>query len=154
MVEPGFIDLHSHGGLVVLAEPRHEPKVRQRVTTELIGVDGNSYAPFPGRQDLVDFLVLNAGLGGHPDIAHDWSTTQQYLARYDRQVAVNVAYIAGNTPLRIAAVGRSDVPADARAISDQRAMLRESLEEGALGLSTGLDYPQSVGPCLNGSPGG
>ena len=46
VVAPGFIDLHSHGGLVILAEPRHEPKVRQGVTTEVIGVDGNSYAPF------------------------------------------------------------------------------------------------------------
>ena len=41
VVAPGFIDLHSHGGLVILADPRHEPKVRQGVTTEIIGVDGN-----------------------------------------------------------------------------------------------------------------
>src|SRR6266487_6609604 len=46
VVCPGFIDFHSHGGLVILAEPKHEPKVRQGVTTEVIGVDGNSYAPF------------------------------------------------------------------------------------------------------------
>ncbi|MCA1644493.1 MAG: D-aminoacylase, partial [Chloroflexi bacterium] len=43
---PGFIDFHAHSGLVILAEPRHEPKVHQGVTTEIIGVDGNSYAPF------------------------------------------------------------------------------------------------------------
>ena len=46
VVAPGFIDLHSHGGLVILADPRHEPKVQQGVTTELVGVDGLSYAPF------------------------------------------------------------------------------------------------------------
>jgi len=46
VVAPGFIDVHSHSGLVILAEPRHEPKVHQGVTTEVIGVDGNSYAPF------------------------------------------------------------------------------------------------------------
>ena len=46
VVAPGFIDLHSHGGLMLLAEPRHEPKVRQGVTTEVIGVDGNAFAPF------------------------------------------------------------------------------------------------------------
>ena len=68
-VAPGFIDLHSHGGLVILAEPAHEPKVRQGVTTELIGVDGNGYAPFPSREDLLEFVVLNAGLDGRPDIA-------------------------------------------------------------------------------------
>jgi N-acyl-D-amino-acid deacylase len=42
VVAPGFIDLHSHSGLWILAEPRHEPKVRQGVTTEVIGVDGNA----------------------------------------------------------------------------------------------------------------
>ncbi|HEU4673199.1 MAG TPA: amidohydrolase family protein, partial [Candidatus Limnocylindrales bacterium] len=45
-VAPGFIDLHSHSGLVLFADGRHEPKVRQGVTTEVIGVDGLSYAPF------------------------------------------------------------------------------------------------------------
>jgi hypothetical protein len=47
VVCPGFIDMHAHSGLVILAEPQHEPKVRQGITTELIGVDGNSYAPVP-----------------------------------------------------------------------------------------------------------
>ena len=41
VVAPGFVDLHSHSGLMILADPRHEPKVRQGVTTEVIGVDGN-----------------------------------------------------------------------------------------------------------------
>ena len=49
VVTPGFIDMHAHSGLVILAEPLHEPKVRQGVTTEVIGVDGNSYAPFRER---------------------------------------------------------------------------------------------------------
>ncbi len=52
VVAPGFIDLHSHGGLMILADGRHEPKVRQGVTTELIGVDGNGFAPFARREDL------------------------------------------------------------------------------------------------------
>ena len=49
VVSPGFIDLHSHGGLTILADGRHEPKVRQGVTTELVGVDGNGFAPFARR---------------------------------------------------------------------------------------------------------
>jgi N-acyl-D-amino-acid deacylase len=141
VVAPGFIDLHSHGGLVMLAEPFLEPKVRQGVTTELIGVDGNAYAPFPSRQDLLDYVVLNGGLDGRPEIAYDWSTVAEYLARYDRQASVNVAWVAGNSPLRIASVGWDDVEADRAAMVDQRARLREALEAGAFGLSTGLDYP-------------
>ena len=112
VVCPGFIDMHAHSGLVILAEPAHEPKVRQGVTTELIGVDGNGYAPFPSREDLLEFVVLNAGLDGRPDIAFDWSTVAEQLSRYDRRVAVNVACVVGNTPLRIAALGWDEVPAD------------------------------------------
>jgi N-acyl-D-amino-acid deacylase len=141
VVAPGFIDLHSHGGLVILAEPRHEPKVRQGVTTEVIGVDGNAYAPFRTQQDLDDFLTLNAGLDGRPDVAYDWRTVADYLARYDNTVAVNIAYLVGNSALRIAAVGWDDVEPTRAQLADQRALLREGMEEGAFGLSTGLDYP-------------
>ena len=49
VVSPGFIDVHSHGGLIIIGEPRHEPKVRQGITTELVGIDGNSAAPFKTR---------------------------------------------------------------------------------------------------------
>src|SRR5262245_66415634 len=62
VVCPGFIDMHAHSGLVMLAEPRHEPKVRQGVTTELIGIDGCSYAPFPSPDDFRRFVALNSGL--------------------------------------------------------------------------------------------
>ncbi|TMB57160.1 MAG: hypothetical protein E6J47_03095 [Chloroflexi bacterium] len=85
VVTPGFIDLHSHGGLVILADPRHEPKVRQGVTTEVIGVDGNGYAPFAHREDLLAFVELNAGLDGRPAITYDWDTMASYIGRYDRQ---------------------------------------------------------------------
>ena len=141
VVAPGFIDLHSHAGLTMLAEPRHEPKVRQGVTTEVIGVDGNSYAPFTNQGDLDDFLTLNAGLDGRPDIDADWRTVGDYLDRFDRRVSVNVAYLIGNSALRIAAIGWDDVPADAKAMDRQRGLLREGMEDGAFGLSSGLDYP-------------
>jgi len=141
VVAPGFIDLHSHGGLVILEDPRHEPKVRQGVTTEVIGVDGNGYAPFPRHADLEAFLELNAGLDGHPPIAYDWDTVASYIGRYDRGQAVNIAVLIGNSALRIAAIGWSDAPADAKAVTDMQAMLREGMAEGALGLSSGLDYP-------------
>jgi N-acyl-D-amino-acid deacylase len=142
VVAPGFIDLHSHSGLVILADPRHEPKVRQGVTTEVIGVDGNSYAPFRSREDLLAFARLNAGLDGLPDgIAFDWGSTDSYLRSLDGRVAVNLAFMVGNSALRIEALGWDDVPADAAALDRMRGLLRESMEEGAFGISSGLDYP-------------
>jgi N-acyl-D-amino-acid deacylase len=141
VVAPGFIDLHSHGGLVILAEPRHEPKVRQGVTTEIVGVDGNGFAPFSDKADLEAFVHLDSGLDGRPDLDYDWRSVADYLARYDGTVSVNVGTLVGNSQLRIDALGWDDVPADARAIDRMRAMLRDAMADGAVGLSSGLDYP-------------
>ena len=140
-VTPGFIDLHSHSGVMLFVEPRHEPKLRQGVTTEVIGVDGNSYAPFHSRADLRAFARLNAGLDGIADLAWDWTSVASYLERLDRASSVNLAFMVGNSALRIDAIGFEDRPADAGAIERMRGTLRESMEEGAFGLSSGLDYP-------------
>lgn len=141
VVCPGFIDMHAHSGLVILDKPRHEPKVRQGITTELIGVDGNSYAPLLRRDDLEQFIDLNAGLDGRPPDGLRWSTVDEYLDAFDRRVAVNVAYIMGNSPLRISAMGWDDrrpTEGEAQAMRDLTA---RGMSEGAWGISTGLTYP-------------
>ena len=108
---PGFIDMHAHSGLVLLSDPAHEPKVRQGVTTELIGVDGNSYAPFRSQDDFRRFVEINSGLDGNPPLPGTWSSVEQYLNMFDRKSAVNVAYILGNSPVRIDAIGWESTPA-------------------------------------------
>jgi N-acyl-D-amino-acid deacylase len=141
VVCPGFIDVHAHSGLMILAEPEHHPKVRQGITTELVGVDGNSYAPFTSHDDFLAFFELNSGLDGAPELPGSWSTVAEYLRMFDGTVAINIAYIIGNSPLRISAVGWDEKPASESEIANMRAMLREDMEDGAFGLSTGLDYP-------------
>ena len=141
VVCPGFIDMHAHSGLVILAEPRHEPKVRQGITTELIGIDGNSYAPFTSHEDFLSFVELNSGLDGKPELPGRWSTVAEYLSMFDKKVSVNIAYVIGNSPLRICAMGWGDRPATGPELEDMKAMQREGMEEGAFGISTGLDYP-------------
>ena len=141
VVCPGFIDMHAHSGLMMLSEPSHEPKVRQGITTELIGVDGNSYAPFRSHDDLLSFIELNSGLDGNPPLPGRWSTVEQYLNMFDRKVAINVAYILGNSPVRIDAIGWDNKPAIPADLENMKAIIREAMEEGAFGMSTGLDYP-------------
>jgi len=140
-VSPGFIDVHAHSGLMILSEPEHHPKVRQGITTELIGVDGNSYAPFRNHKDFVRFVEINSGLDGNPPLPGKWATVEQYLRMFDRKVAVNIAYLVGNSPLRIDAVGWDDTPATKKDVANMKALVRESMEEGAFGMSTGLEYP-------------
>lgn len=141
VVCPGFIDFHAHSGLVILAEPRHEPKVRQGITTEVIGVDGNSYAPFRNERDLKMFIELNSGLDGAPPLPGLWSSVPEYLSMFDNKVAVNIVYLIGNAPLRINAMGWDNKPASADDLANMKALLREAMEDGAFGMSTGLDYP-------------
>jgi N-acyl-D-amino-acid deacylase len=141
VIAPGFIDLHSHSGLWLLHDPLHEPKVRQGVTTEVIGIDGLSYAPMRRGSDLEALYEMNAGLDGRPTVALDWDTVASYLGRFDGRAAVNVAFLIGNSALRVCAMGWEDLPADDLAMADMRAMLREGMAEGAYGVSSGLDYP-------------
>jgi N-acyl-D-amino-acid deacylase len=143
VVAPGFIDLHSHSGLLILAEPHHEPKTRQGVTTEIVGVDGLSYAPFTDRSDLAAFTEMNAGLDGdpRPKVKLDWGSVASYLSRFDRGLGLNVGMLVGNSALRLATIGWHDRPADEATTADMRSLLREAMSEGAFGISSGLDYP-------------
>jgi len=155
MVCPGFFDPHSHSDFTLLTVPTADSTVRQGVTTEVVGVDGLSYAPFPEADNLAAMVQMNAGLDGDPrdeegargtvgggrPITIDWATVEDVLARYDTGTAVNIAQLVGNTPLRIAALGWDDLPPTPQATRDQRARLREAMEQGAFGVSSGLDYP-------------
>ena len=141
VVCPGFVDLHSHAGLTILGAPHHDPKVRQGVTTELVGIDGISHAPFKTREELERYIWLDSGLNGYPPMPADWLTVADLLSKYDSQVAINVAYILGNSPVRIWATGWNDRPATWTETEEMKSVVREAMEEGAWGLSTGLDYP-------------
>ena len=79
IVAPGFIDTHSHSDLKVLIEPFIEPKLRQGITTEILGQDGISMAPLP--KEFVSSWRKNlAGLDGDSDLlSWDWETTDKYL---------------------------------------------------------------------------
>ena len=141
VVCPGFVDLHSHAGLTILGAPHHDPKVRQGVTTELVGIDGISHAPFKSQEELHRYIWLDSGLNGYPPMPADWLTVADLLGQYDNKVAINIAYILGNSPVRIWGVGWNDRPATGTELEDMKSVVREAMEEGAWGLSTGLDYP-------------
>ncbi len=141
VVCPGFIDLHSHAGLTMLREPENEPKLRQGVTTELIGIDGNSAAPFKTREDLEAFIEMDSGLNDVMPAGRDWRSVDDFLSMYQKTVSPNIAFIVGNSPVRIWSMGWNNRPASGEDMEDMKAILRETMEEGSFGLSTGLDYP-------------
>ena len=139
VVCPGFIDMHTHSDIMPLTNPKHEPKIRQGVTTDLIGLDGLSYAPL-SPVNLQMMRRYLSGLDGDPDIAWDWSSVSEYLAKFDRQVANNVAYLVPHNALRLEVMGFADRTATAEELSKMQELMAQGMREGAVGFSTGLDY--------------
>jgi N-acyl-D-amino-acid deacylase len=143
-VVPGFIDAHVHGDLMLLADPIHLPALRQGVTTYIIGQDGSSFAPAsPGTLDYM--RRYTAGFNGNPPgLGYDWRTVDEYLSRFDRSTALNVAYLIPNGNVRMEVIGLEQRPATDAELAAMRRLVREGMDAGAVGLSTGLDYIPSL----------
>jgi N-acyl-D-amino-acid deacylase len=141
-VAPGFIDIHSHSDLVYDQCPSAESKVRQGVTTEVVGMCGFSPAPVgPGRAGLVREWA--GGIGGQLPI--EWETFPQYLEHLRRLgPSVNIAQFVGHGALRLATVGADNRPATAEEQAAMERLLAEAMGAGAFGFSTGLVYAPSV----------
>ena len=144
VLAPGFIDIHTHSDLPLLVNPRAESKVRQGVTTEVIGNCGLGPAPLtPDTRDEIretsTFLAK-----GSAELGWDWLRFGDYLDTIEKNnVALNVVPLVGHTPLRMAAMGMDRRPAQPEEIALQQKLLRESLDDGAFGMSSGLIYPPS-----------
>lgn len=143
-VSPGFIDAHSHSDLVVLSQPDLAPKLRQGITTEILGQDGISVAPVnPG---LLEPWRRNiSGLNGTTDEPWDWTDVDGYLTRLAAVgSSANLAYLVGHGNIRMTVMGLDSTPASAAQLAAMTELLAASLEQGAVGMSTGLIYP----PCV------
>ncbi len=139
VVAPGFIDTHVHGDLALLADPYHEPAVRQGVTTYLIGQDGVAMAP-ASAATLAYMRRYTAGFSGIHDLPQRWSSLAEYLALFDNRCAINVACLIPNGNVRMEVMGLDDRPATADEIARMARLVQEGMEQGAVGLSSGLDY--------------
>ncbi|MBI4553081.1 MAG: D-aminoacylase [Candidatus Latescibacteria bacterium] len=139
IVCPGFIDTHVHSDAVLLADPYHEPAVRQGVTTEILGQDGTSYAPM-SQKNMAFMREYFAAVNGNPVVDWNWQSVAEYLNRLDRRIAINVAYLVPHGALRLEAMGLETRPPTASELETMRRLLVKSLDEGAAGYSTGLDY--------------
>jgi N-acyl-D-amino-acid deacylase len=134
VVAPGFIDIHTHSDFTLPLNPRAESKIRQGVTTEVLGNCGFSAAPaLPGRVEILrDYLGASA-----PWLQFRETTFADYLGTFPA-TAVNTVMQVGHNTLRLMAMGMEDrAPAPDELALMQR-LLAEALDAGALGLSSGL----------------
>ncbi|MFF0589322.1 amidohydrolase family protein [Streptomyces sp. NPDC003781] len=140
VLSPGFIDMHAHSDLALLRDPDHSAKAAQGVTLEVIGQDGLSYAPVDDRT-LGEVRRAIAGWNGPgDDIDFDWRSVGEYLDRLDRGIAVNAAYLIPQGTVRALAVGWDDREATEGELEHMRRLVAEGLEQGAVGMSSGLTY--------------
>lgn len=143
VIAPGFIDTHSHSDIRVLTEPELPMKVRQGITLEVFGQDGISVAPVR-RSDRAQVEQQLAGLDGRLGREWDWESVGEYLEAIERaRPSIDCAYLIPHGQVRLHAMGMEDRRAASDEIAAMKALIRKSMREGAVGLSTGLIYP----PC-------
>ncbi len=142
-VAPGFIDTHTHSDAALLTDPQHEASLRQGVTTEILGQDGLSYAPLSA-ENYRTYARYLAGILGRPPLDLDMSSVEAFRANYDKKVAINTAYNVAFGAVGLEAVGFHDRPMDGERMVHAKQLVREGMEQGAVGLATGLSYhPQA-----------
>jgi N-acyl-D-amino-acid deacylase len=136
VLAPGFIDVHTHDDIAVIRKPEMLPKLSQGVTTVIVGNCGICAAPVQLHSGLPDPMNL---LGEESDFR--FPAFSAYVAAIDAaRPAVNIAALVGHTALRNNHMDRLDRSASLAEVEGMRAQLREALDGGALGLSTGLAY--------------
>ena len=136
VVAPGFIDMLGQSELAILVDPRVPSKIFQGITTEITG-EGGSPAP-------LNVAIVAADRSGYEQlgITPDWRTVAEYYARLERQgIGINMATYVGATQVRRMVLGDDDKDPTPAQLDQMRALVRQAMREGAVGLSTSLQYP-------------
>lgn len=144
IVCPGFVDFHTHSDLQALADPLQEMKIRQGITTEVIGHDGLGLAPVT-RQTAEQLRIQLKGWNGDPPkVEWNWSSISEYLDRFERLVAANKAMLVPHGTVRMAVMGMENRPPTPDELSKMCALVEQGMREGAVGLSAGLSYAPAM----------
>jgi len=135
IVAPGFIDMLGQSELTILVDPRLPSKIYQGITTEITG-EGDSVAPLNAAM-----IAANRTNYEHLKVAPDWTTLRQYFARLERQgLGINFASYVGATSVRRMVLGDGDVQPTTAQILAMQALVRQAMQDGAVGLSSALQY--------------
>ncbi|MDC7218949.1 MAG: D-aminoacylase [Spirochaetales bacterium] len=148
VVAPGFIDSHSHSDLKILLQPLLELKLRQGITTEVLGQDGVAMAPLP-KKHIADWRKNIGGLDGDSDdIDWNYRSVEGYLDLIRGSgSSSNSAYLVPHGNVRLSVMGFSEKKASSRETAQMCHEVRKAMDAGCVGLSSGLIYI----PCAYGN---
>lgn len=140
VIAPGFVDIHTHSDLTLLSNPQAESKIRQGVTTEVVGNCGYGVAPNPFRERENPLRSGLAFIDVDPAIDWNWQDQSGYMqVMQENGISLNVATLIGHIPIHTAVAGFGEKVATEDEISAMQELLRANLASGAFGLSTGLN---------------
>ncbi len=135
VVAPGFIDMLGQSELTILVNPHLPSKIFQGITTEITG-EGGSAAPLDDDIIKADRLSYE-----HFQITPDWRSLRQYFARVEKQgIGINIASYVGATQVRRMVLGDDNRSPSAAELERMKDLVREAMKEGAVGISTSLQY--------------
>jgi len=135
IVAPGFIDMLGQSDLTILVDPRLPSKIYQGITTEITG-EGDSVAPVSDAM-----IAADRGSYDHLQIKPDWHTLREYFARIEKQgMGINMASYVGATSVRRMVLGDANVQPTFDQLEKMKALVRDGMRDGAVGLSTALQY--------------
>jgi N-acyl-D-amino-acid deacylase len=135
VVAPGFVDMLGQSEMTILVDPRLPSKIYQGITTEITG-EGNSAAP-------LNDVIIQADVASyqHLKITPDWRTMRQYFARLEKQgMGINLASYVGATQVRRMILGDENKAPTPDQLNQMKALVRDAMHDGAVGLSTSLEY--------------
>jgi dihydroorotase/N-acyl-D-amino-acid deacylase len=135
VVAPGFIDMLGQSELTILVDPRLPSKIYQGITTEITG-EGGTVAP------LNDAIIQSdRSEYDHYKITPDWRTFRQYFSRLEKQgMGINLATYVGATQVRRMILGDDDKQPTLQQLEQMKALVRDAMKDGAVGVSTALEY--------------
>jgi len=142
VISPGFIDSHSHADFVLPLKDHMEivgSYLEQGITTLVVGNCG--FSPAPVNPSNLEFLKNYTGFLLAGDIGWNWTTMKGYLDRLEHSgVGYNVVPLVSHGAVRIAVMGFDAGPPNDTQIKEMQALVAQSMEDGAFGLSAGLIY--------------
>ncbi|MFA5473345.1 MAG: amidohydrolase family protein, partial [Aminobacteriaceae bacterium] len=144
VLAPGFVDMHTHNDFLLLKDAETVPKLRQGVTTIMIGQCGISAAPIEGdKVPLLDAYTGFVKAGVKPE--WNWRSFAEYLDVLDGlDLGVNVGSFVGHGTIRLNVLGFEDRLPTAEELGKMRNLAHTAMEEGAFGMTSGLIYPPGV----------
>ena len=133
---PGFIDVHTHSDATILVNPQAESSVRQGVTTHVIGNCGMSLAPITEKNK--EYSLARAK---QYNVPCTWKSFGEYLnAVEEKGVSINIVGLVGHGTVRASVMGIDNRPPTREELDEMKKLVAESMEQGAFGMSVGLEY--------------